>query len=418
MIFLQSLIATLALAAPSPSACAGPLTRAAVARCAAQVSPRIRADRQRVGVARGEANAARTLLPSNPRVAFTLGGRWNTVGARALNVSGTLSQQIEIGGQRRSRKRAAAANVDASESRVDITERDVVADALFAYYDVLAARAEVVVTQRGHSTAQKLHEVAAARAAAGIAAGIGVDLAAAEVAHAAEHLALARGRARVAEARLASALGLDPSAPLPEVRGDLTPLPAPATSRLATESAKRRPELDQWRAQRRASEGRLRLLRRERIPTPSLSFFAQTDGFNERVLGGGLAFPIPLPAPLGRTNKGEIQAARAKIRVADEQIAAARRALTLEAVVAYRELQARQDAAAAYTADNEAAARRTLDALSTEIEQGRIPVRDALLTQQTLIGLLLRAVESRHELCRASVALALAAGLPFDGDAR
>lgn len=418
MFLLNSLIVAVAFGPPLDAACGGPLTRDAVIECATATSPRLRADRERVAAARGEANAARVLLPSNPTAAVTLGRRWNTAGERALNASGAISQRFEVAGQRRKRQKTASAEVDARQHEAETTERDVVAEALVAYYDVLAAREEVVIVERGSATAERLQEVADARASAGLGAPLEADLAGVEAARLREQVALAHGRVKVAEARLASVLGLDPSATPPEVQGSLKPLPTPAGLTGAVRSATHRPELAARQAEGRASRARVSLLKRERIPTPSLSFFVQTDGIDERVIGGGLAFPIPLPFPLGRTNKGRIQAARARVRETDERVAAEARTLTLEATVAYHEFDARRDAASAYPEQTQASARQSLDDLSGEIEQGRLPVRDALLTQQSLIDLLLRAVESRHELCRASVALVLATGATFDGGAR
>ncbi|MCA9717876.1 MAG: TolC family protein [Myxococcales bacterium] len=417
MLPLHPLLLLVTFAGPPDTPCSGPLTREAVIACATQQSPRVRADEARVAAARGEADAARVLLPTNPNVAITVGQRWNTLGDRAVNVSGTLSQRLEIAGERRKRAAVADAEIDARARAAEVTERDVIADALLAYYDVLAVREEVTIVARGLATAERLRGVAEARAAAGLGAPLASELAAAEVARFVEHVALARGRVRVAESRLAVALGLDPTAPPPEVRGSLTPLATSDDVDDALRVASTRPELERARAEKRAREAQLALSRRERAPAPSLSFFVQTDGFNERVIGGGLSLPILLPHPLGRTNKGEIAAARARVREADERVAAAARVLSVEATTAYHEYAARREAAGAYSAHADASARRSLDALADEIERGRLPVRDALLTQQSLIDLLLRSTRSRHQLCLASVTLVLASGARFDGGA-
>jgi outer membrane protein, heavy metal efflux system len=133
--------------------------------------------------------------------------------------------------------------------------------------------------------------------------------------------------------------------------------------------------------------------------------FVQNDGFDEFVLGGGLSFPIPLPAPLGRTNKGAIEAARADIRETEARRDAVRRDITLEAAMAERQLAARRRAAAAYDDEAIARARKSLQDLADQAAAGRLDLRDALATQRTLLELLLRQVQAQHELCRAAVAL-------------
>ncbi len=398
----------------SPSdPCTGPLNRAAVVDCAAASSPRIAAARASVDAARGLSDAARVLLPSNPTVSVTVGQRWNTNDDRALNVAGTLSQRLEISGQRRQRKDAADALVARREGGLETSTRDVIARALLAYYDVLAARAELVVISQGHATALQMQEVASARATVGLGMPLDTDLAAAEVAALQEQQALATGAVRAAEAGLASALGLDPAGSLPDVLGDLSPVDVPEDLAVSTQSAAARPELAQQRAQTAQAQAELALLKRGRVPSPALSIFAQTDGFNERVIGGGLSLPIPLPFPLGRTNKGEIDGARARIEESSARLASTQRRVTLEATAAFHDYEAHKSAANAYRPDAEASARASLDTLASEIERGTLPVRDALLTQHALLRMLLRAVESKHGLCRASVALSLAAGHPL-----
>lgn len=418
MIFAKVFTITLALGPPGSPRCAGPLTRAAVIECAKSASPRVRADHERVAVARGDADAARVVFPSNPVVSLTAGQRWNTTGQRALNVTGSISQRIEVAGARGKRRRVAAAEVTTREHEATVTERDVTAEALLAYYDVLAAREELEVLERGVATASRLAEVADGRASIGSGAGIEADLARADATALRERLALAKGRIAVSEAQLSSALGLDPGGPQPEVRGSLEPLSTPNGLADSIRSARQRPEVTAAQSQRQVEQARLGVLRRERVPAPSLSVFAQTDGFNERIVGGGISFPIPLPFPLGRTNRGEIRAAQARIREADERSAATTRMTTLEVATAHHELDARQEAADVYSESAQASARQTLEDLSGEIESGRVPVRDALLAQQSLLALLLRAVESQHQLCRASVELVLASGASFEGGAR
>ena len=407
----------MALASTPSEPCAGPLSRETVITCAASSSPRVAADQARVASARGDADAARVILPSNPTVSVTVGQRWNTSNDRAINVAGTLSQRLEIGGQRRQRKAIATAHVASREGGLERTTRNVIAQALLAYYDVLAARAELIVISQGHGTALQLQEVARAREKAGLGMPLDADLAAAEVAALQEHLALAHGAARVAEAQLASALGLDPMAPLPEVVGPLAPVPVPTGLRSSAEAANSRPELAQRRAQAKEAQAEFSLLKRARVPSPALSLFAQTDGFNERVIGGGLSMPIPLPFPLGRTNKGELHSAQARIEEANAHLASEQRRVRLEATAAYHDYEAHRVAASAYQPDAEASARASLDTLASEIQRGTLPVRDALLTQHALLRMLLRAVESKHSLCNASVSLSLAAGHPLqEGD--
>lgn len=65
-----------------------------------------------------------------------------------------------------------------------------------------------------------------------------------------------------------------------------------------------------------------------------------------------------------------------------------------------------------------ARAERSLEDMATEIEQQRLAARDALVAQQALLDYLRSHVAARHAVCRASVELLRASGLPVRGGAR
>jgi cobalt-zinc-cadmium efflux system outer membrane protein len=156
-------------------------------------------------------------------------------------------------------------------------------------------------------------------------------------------------------------------------------------------------------------------LRRSRIPNPTVSAFIQNDGFNERVLGVGVALPIPLPGMVGRTYVGEIAEAEAHGRRAGAERDWAARQVNLEADVALNAYETRRAEVDAFTSEKTARAEETLRALGQEIEAGRLAVRDAIFAQQTLIELLLANVAAKRALCIASVHLARAVGIALDG---
>ncbi len=405
-------------APPDPSICSPPLDRPSVAECARRNSPALRADVERIATARGQTLEARTILPANPTVDFSLAGRVDDTGRTALNMYGTLTQPIEIGGQRRRRMAVVEAQREVYEQQAALTERQVVAAALLAYYDALAAERELEIVQRATQTAALVLRLATERKAAGIGTGLDQQLASGLHARQLEQLALARGRLNEAKARLSSLTGLDPTVHGSSPTGELEPLPLPddALADLGRRSVRQRPEIAAARAMQRTESRRLELLGRDRIPDPSLSVFVQRDGFDERVIGGGISIPIPLPAPLGRVARGRIDATRVRVREAQARVSAHERQAQLETATAFHHYRARREAAQAYPPNASTARRDALDELVAEIEAGRLPVREALVTQDALLDALLREVEARHQLCRATVELALAAGLALEDD--
>ncbi|MCH9683887.1 MAG: TolC family protein, partial [Deltaproteobacteria bacterium] len=257
---------------PDASTCSSPLDRASVARCARRNSPTLAADLERVASTRGEELEARTLLPSNPRVDLSLARRADTMGGRALNLYGTLSQAIELGGQRRKRVAVVQSQREVYQHRAALTEREAVAAALLAYYDALAAERELALIERATQTADRLHALAVERVGAGVGTGLDQELAAAVHARHEEERAMANGKLEGARARLSSLVGLDPTVESVVATGELEPVPlaAEALASLGDNAVQQRPEIAQARAVREVQSRRLDLLRRDRIPDPSL----------------------------------------------------------------------------------------------------------------------------------------------------
>jgi cobalt-zinc-cadmium efflux system outer membrane protein len=168
------------------------------------------------------------------------------------------------------------------------------------------------------------------------------------------------------------------------------------------------------RAESHAERARADLLRRQRVPSPTISAFVERDGFSEQVLGVGLSFPVPLPHPLGRTFAGEIAEAEALARAAGARAALAERdvqANSTRAVAAYTAARRR---ALLYGPERTDRARDSLRKMASEIEAGRLAVRDAVIAQEALIDLLLAALAAKEDLCMASVGLARAAGVELE----
>lgn len=402
------------------------VSRSNVAACAVTASATVLAEREGVAAAKGRRVAAAPWFPSNPTLALTgarrAGGTEDHPGT--FNYSASLAQEIEIAGRRASRRRAADADVSARTSDTLATTRRVAARAYVAYFDVLAARDAVAVARRLEATGAQVARVTRARAEAGVTSTVD-----SEVTDAAS-LRLIRDRIeaerveRIALASLAAMLGRDPTRGAVSATGDLGPLAgsealaASAGVHGVVQAPRDRPEVKALEADQRAFEARAEAYRRSRFPTLTLQLFAQNDGFNERVFGAGLALPIPLPQPVGHTYAGQAAESAAFARQSGARAEQLTRVLSTELAMALASYESARAQLALYSPERVSRTERVIADMATEIEAGRLAVRDVVVAQRQLMDLLRAHVEVRRSVAIASVELALAAGVPLEGRSR
>jgi len=405
---------------------AGPLNADAVVRRALAASPEVREARDRLAALAGRRATAGVWLPSNPTVSATLATRRRQAPdpASALNWNVMLSQELELAGQRGARVATVDAEAAAQARRVGVAEQEIAAGALTAYYEAIAAREGLLIAADLAQTAQALAAFAEGRAKEALVAGIEADVARAE----ATRIGLARFEAerRLTDSRSALAILLDVDVDadpltLPDVLPTGTPAPLDSGS-LEDQALRLRGELAAAQMESKVLEGRLALVRRERIPNLTVSAFAERGEIDDRILGIGLSVPLPLPAPVGRTRAGEIAETLAQLRAAQSSTELVRRRVRLEVARARAALRARQGAAGLFDGTLLARARADLASLREAISARQLPLREGLQWQRSLIELLQADIGARLGRTLAWVDLRRVVGLPLvaaaQGDGR
>jgi cobalt-zinc-cadmium efflux system outer membrane protein len=392
--------------AVAPSSCQRVDRRSLVA-CALARSPELRGELASQRAGQGRREAARPFLPTNPVLGGSIASR-SSPSDRDFNWYLSLGQELEVAGQSGLRVGVADAELRAQAHRVSAARNAVAANAWLVYFKSLAAAERAKLAIRLEAATQGVAATVRAMAAGGLGSEVDADVAEAAALRAAQERLTLEGLAVASEAQLRLLAGGGPAA----VGGGLEPL-ASAPSSVPTAT---RPELLALEEARGAFERRIELLRRERVPNPTLSFFAQSDGFSERVFGGGLSFPIPLPQPVGRTLTGEIQEAMALAEKAAAETELVQRELQLEFVSARAEYDAAEKARALYTQERVERAAARLEAIAQQVKAGRLAVRDAIVAQQALVDQLKAEIDAREAVCVASVRVVRAAGLSLEGD--
>jgi cobalt-zinc-cadmium efflux system outer membrane protein len=401
--------------APAPE-CVHPPDGDAVVRCALAASPEVREARAQIDAAAGRKVAAAVLLPSNPTLAGTVSNRRRPPpeAASVLNWSVSLSQELEVGGQRAARVDAADAAAAALARRAKVAEQEVAAGALVAFLDAVAAEELLRFSDELAGTADALAAYAGARAKEALLAGVDADVARAEAAR----IGLARFEAqrRLADARalLALLLDVDPGRlVLPKDLPRSVPVAILASASLEEQALSLRGEVAAADMERQVLERRLALARRERVPNPTVSAFFERGEIDDRIIGVGLSIPLPLPSPVGRTRAGEIAEAVAQLKAAESSEELVRRRVRLEVARAQSASRTRDAAAALFPRDLTARAQADLSSLREAITSRQLPLREGLQWQRSLVELLQADIETRLAQALAGVELRRVVGLPL-----
>jgi cobalt-zinc-cadmium efflux system outer membrane protein len=372
----------------------------------------VRAARANIAAASARRLSAGLLLPSNPIASAQLEGTVRpgpntTVASPLVEWQITLGQTIEVAGQRGRRLAVNDAESEAERRRLRVAADDVTADALRAFYEIQAARATLALADGLAVAMETLAHFTEERAKESLVAPVDARLARAEAVRVGAVRLDAERRLAVARARLEVLVDGDDADAADEAPP--TP-PEESLAALMGRALLARSELAVAEADRNIADRQASLLRRERIPDVTLSAFTGVNVLGETVVGGSLAVPLPLPAPLGRTHAGDIAEALARRERADATIEQTRRKVRLQVADAFATVRSRAAAMALYAPELTARARGDVQALREGITTHQLSTRDALVSERTLIELLVGEVDARLAYALAWVELRRAVG--------
>lgn len=275
---------------------------------AIESDPGLRAAGAGVDAALGSRRQARAR--SNPELGVEVenfNGRDDLRGFDGAETTFTLSQQVDLGGQRRARIRVAERDLHGAELDRVIRGLDLVRDVQAAYYDALAAQERVAIERERLATAEALNVSVARRVSAARDPLMAGARAEASLAEARIALARAEAEARSARQRLASLTGI------PE-GFSLTPFDftLPQMSDHDHALSDDDPDLARAAAERDRASATVSLERSSAWANPELTVgyrrFEDRDGDGAFVAG----FSIPLG--VFNQNRGAIERARAEQR--------------------------------------------------------------------------------------------------------
>ncbi len=392
------------LAAAPASAAAPGLTLEAALEAARSESPQIHRAEAAVGEARGRLVRART-YPFNPTVQAEGADRSGAEGS-TTDRGVAVAQELEIAGQRGKRAAAARADVAAAEERLARTRREVLATVERTFAQTIRARDLLEVARADVKLTRSLLSFEERRLEAGAGTRIDVNLARAAAGRAVRRLQEAKASWLESRARLAEAVGLDPSAP-PRPVGELpgAPVSLPPLEELTRRALADRADLAALRRERERSERRVALERSLASPNLKLGAFAKREEGDDIA---GLRVGIGLP--VFDRNQGGIAEAEASVGWAAAEVATAELAVRREVKSAYGHYRAAAEAVTALEGLVLESLAESLDLLRRAVEAGELSARDVLLLRRELVEGQGEQIRAAGELWIARTDLELAVG--------
>lgn len=340
--------------------------------------PGLRAAQAGVDAAIGERLQARTR--PNPELDVEVenfNGTGDLRGFDGAETTFSLSQEIEIGGQRSARIALAEGELRGAELDRAIRGLDLIRDVQQAYYAALAADEKAAIERERLETAEALNASVARRVAAARDPLMAGARAQASLAEARIALTRAEAEAATARARLASYWGGDESFAL--IPADFA-LPR-AETHGHDAPADTVPDLARLMAERDRASAQARVERSLVFQNPTLSFgYRQFEDTGDDALVAGVSIPLGV----FNRNQGAVARARAEERRASYQLEAGRQALARELGALQRALDADRRAALSLEEDVLPQAERALALAQDGYNRGAFSYLDVLEAQRAL----------------------------------
>ena len=344
--------------------------------------------------------------PYNPEVSLELADR-RSPGRSATDLGLSVSQEIEIAGQRRRRLAIAEQQLAAVDANLVHQQQLLAYQVESTFAETVAARELLEVAKTETSLAREVLVLSERRLERGAATQIEVNLARASAGRAERSLHRARASYASARSRLAEIAGADPQTP-PVPVGDLS-LPAPETLAVEDLSAlavELRGDLLAAGRREKAAAAAIRLAVAESKPNLVVGSFFQREETTDDILGATISLAIPL----FNRNQGRI----AESRATQSRLGYEREELYLavkrEVIAAFSRLQAAR-AAAEHLRDQVLG---TLDEnvylLQRSFEAGRIGATEVMTIRRELVAGRREYIEALADAWLARIELDLAVG--------
>ncbi|WP_348765264.1 TolC family protein [uncultured Salinisphaera sp.] len=388
-----------------------PLTLDAALAWADEYNPAVRAAAIRIRRLGGEAVHADVAVPSNPRVELEAGRR-DQPGGADTDIGIRISQTFWIAGQAGLRSAAADQSLAAAQADHAYLTATVAARTRAAFLSVLVAEQAVTTAERVVDTNRQLDDYARRRLDAGAGTRIETNAARLGLQRARAFAAAAHDAATQARLRLKNLLAIDPARHL-SIEGQLAfrRLELPDQARLLDRAVQQRGDLQAAAARIVAARKQLALAERQIIPNLTVFGFYREEAGGRSAGGADITGGgIGFELPLLHRYEGERQIADADLAEAQLDAANLQREVRLQVLSGLSAYRAARERADVLSDAVLDAAQSTLELTRRSFAAGKVGAPAITSAQNNLIDIRRDYLDALASLVRAGTDLERATG--------
>ena len=370
-------------------------------------NPELQAARRNIDIARGRLIRAQYLNQFNPELAGSAARRnFARVPGGSNDFDLSLSQEIEVAGQRGKRRDEAATNQAKVSQQVNDVERRILARVKNAFYRALYLKRRLALFREVETLNRNLQRIASARFHAGAIPKMEVNVAEIRLGHARKNTIGAERDYRTTLQKLERLVGLEPVGRTRPV-GELTVTPQTfALDHLLRLAQDNRPDLRAAGLEQQRLQAQKELTQRLRIPNPTLQAFYREEEGGDTIIGGALSFPLPV---FDRKQAELTQLAGQASQARYERQAVALR-IQQEVRDAWRSYEAAQKEVGVFEAAVLERAEENFGLMETAYREGKIDLLQVVVVQNDLVNAQFSYVDSVWNYWQARIALERAVG--------
>jgi len=355
-------------------------------------NPTLSVERREIDIAKGTRRQA-GIYPFNPEIEASGGAgrahdRVETNERRGINTQSVgISQTIWLQGQRGLRVRGADAGVIRAQSLVQDAERQVVADTLKTYSDLLVSQERASLARDILGVVRQVQDAAQTLFEGDAVPQLDVFRAEVEVRKAENRLVVEERTVAVAQRELALLIGRAVEQPLRAVAPNpVLAQPQGDIDALRNEAFARRPDLNAALAAVQAGRAEVDLVKAERF-LPELKVGLKYEAARDfDAVGQSGLLTLSIPLPLFNRRDGDLDRARAEVARQEAQVELARRRIEKEVSTTVRQVGASRQIVDRYVETILPQQERNFRLLREAYAIGEIRITDVFVGQREFIG--------------------------------